>query len=124
MNTNLCSISEPITRGRTKRREADSCKSYGRFRDWGNVVPEGTQMTHQVLEGNILRRGRVVKIFNKHYLHCSRQEDGDSGIRHKIVRILEEIPDQFELGEDEGDILKLVLDQGRAVMASLREMIL
>ena len=78
-------------------------------------------MTHQALEGNILRRGRVVKIFNTHNLHCSRQEDGDSGIRHKIVRILEEIPDQFELGEDEGNILKLVLDQGRAVVASLRE---
>ena len=41
-----------------------------------------------------------------------RHEDVDSGIRIKIVRILEDIPDQFELGEDEGDILKLVLDQG------------
>ena len=41
-----------------------------------------------------------------------RQGDVDGGIRLKIVRILEDIPDQFELGEDEGDILKLVLDQG------------
>ena len=53
LNTNLCFILEPITRGRTKRREADSWKSYGRFGDCGKVEPEGTQMTHQALEGNI-----------------------------------------------------------------------
>ena len=56
-----------------------------------------------------------------HLFRFSRNEDDDSGIRHKIVRILEEIPDQFELGEDEGDILKLVLDQGRTIAASLNK---
>ena len=41
-------------------------------------------------------------------------DDGevDSGIRILIVQILEVIPDQFQLGEDKGDILELVLDQG------------
>ena len=38
--------------------------------------------------------------------------DVDSGIRILIVQILEVIPDQFQLGEDKGDILELVLDQG------------
>ena len=50
-----------------------------------------------------------------------RQGDVDGGIRLKIVRILEDIPDQFELGEDEGDILKLVLDQGWMLLLILSE---